>query len=70
MQNSFLGKYDLQISRKERSLLYCIIFSLTSFKNSGFSFETGQPRTQDLEHIHCQTCAFFIWKTETFKNAY
>lgn len=35
-----------------------------------FSFDTGQPRTQDLEPIHCQTCAFFIWKTESFKNAY
>ena len=35
-----------------------------------FSFETGQPRTQDLKPIHCQTCAFFIWKTKTFINAY
>ena len=39
-------------------------------KPINFSFETGQPRTQDLEAIHCQTCAFFIWKTETFINAY
>ena len=39
-------------------------------KPINFSFDIGQPRTQDLEPIHCQTCAFFIWKTETFKNAY
>ena len=39
-------------------------------KPINFSFYTGQPRTQDLKPIHCQTCAFFIWKTETFKNAY
>ena len=39
-------------------------------KPINFSFDTGQPRTQDLNPIHCQTCAFFIWKTETFKNAY
>ena len=35
-----------------------------------FSFDTGQPRTQDLEAVHCQTCAFFIWKTNTFIDAY
>ena len=35
-----------------------------------FSFTTGQPRTQDLKPIHCQTCAFFIWNTKTFINAY
>ena len=35
-----------------------------------FSFDTGQPRTQDLEPVHCQTCAFFIWRTETFLKAY
>ena len=43
------------------------------FKNNNpinFSFETGQPRTQDLEPVHYQTCAFFIWRTETFINAY
>ena len=39
-------------------------------KPINFSFDTAQPRTQDLKPIHCQTCAFFIWKTETFKNAY
>ena len=39
-------------------------------KPINFSFDTGQPRTQDLNPVHCQTCAFFIWKTETFKNAY
>ena len=39
-------------------------------KPINFSFDTGQPRTQDLEAIHCQTCAFFIWKTETFINSY
>ena len=39
-------------------------------KPINFSFDTGQPRTQDLEAIHCQTCAFFIWKTETFLNSY
>ena len=35
-----------------------------------FSFSTGQPRTQDLKPIHCQTCAFFIWNTKTFIKAY
>ena len=39
-------------------------------KAINFSFNTSQPRTQDLEPIHCQTCAFFIWKTETFVNSY
>ena len=39
-------------------------------KPINFSFETSQPRTQDLEPIHCQTCAFFIWKTETFLESY
>ena len=39
-------------------------------KPINFSFKTSQPRTQDLEPIHCQTCAFFIWKTEKFVNAY
>lgn len=39
-------------------------------KPLNFSFETSQPRTQDLEPVHCQTCAFFIWKTKTFMNAY
>ena len=35
-----------------------------------FSMETSQPRTQDLSPVHCQTCAFFIWKNETFINSY
>ena len=39
-------------------------------KPINFSFDTSQPRTQDLEPIHCQTCAFFIWRTETFLNSY
>ncbi len=39
-------------------------------KPINFSFETSQPRTQDLEPIHCQTCAFFIWKTKTFLESY
>ena len=39
-------------------------------KAINFSFNSSQPRTQDLEPIHCQTCAFFIWKTETFINSY
>ena len=26
-----------------------------------FSFNVGQPRTQDLDPIHCQTCAFFFF---------
>ena len=39
-------------------------------KAINFSFDTSQPRTQDLEPIHCQTCAFFIWRTKTFVNAY
>ena len=39
-------------------------------KPINFSFDTGQPRTQDLEPVHCQTCAFFIWRSKTFLNAY
>ena len=39
-------------------------------KPINFSFNVAQPRTQDLDAIHCQTCAFFIWKTKTFKNDY
>ena len=39
-------------------------------KPINFSFETAQPRTQDLQPVHCQTCAFFIWRTETFLSAY
>tara|TARA_Y100000994_G_scaffold247318_1_gene252457 strand:+ start:731 stop:1477 length:747 start_codon:yes stop_codon:yes gene_type:complete len=39
-------------------------------KPINFSFNTSQPRTQDLESVHCQTCAFFIWKTNTFIEAY
>ena len=39
-------------------------------KPINFSFDAAMPRTQDLEAIHCQTCAFFIWKTKTFKNDY
>ena len=35
-----------------------------------FSFDESQPRTQDLYPVHCQTCAFFIWKTETFIDSY
>tara|TARA_B100001248_G_scaffold203096_1_gene157283 strand:- start:11283 stop:12029 length:747 start_codon:yes stop_codon:yes gene_type:complete len=35
-----------------------------------FSFKTSQPRTQDLKPIHCQTCAFFIWKTSSFVEEY
>ena len=39
-------------------------------KPINFSFETSQPRTQDLSPVHCQTCAFFIWKNETFIQSY
>ena len=39
-------------------------------KPINFSFETAQPRTQDLQPVHCQTCAFFIWRTEAFVKAY
>ena len=39
-------------------------------KPLNFSFNKSQPRTQDLAPIHCQTCAFFIWKTDTFMNSY
>ena len=39
-------------------------------KPINFSFNTSQPRTQDLESVHCQTCAFFIWKTNSFIEAY
>ncbi len=46
--------------------------TLCFFKNNpiNFSFDTSQPRTQDLEAIHCQTCAFFIWRTKTFIESY
>ena len=43
------------------------------FKNNkpiNFSFNTAQPRTQDLDPIHCQTCAFFIWRSKKFLSAY
>ena len=39
-------------------------------KPINFSFHSSQPRTQDLEPIHCQTCAFFIWKNKPFIDAY
>ena len=39
-------------------------------KPLNFSFENTQPRTQDLHPVHCQTCAFFIWKTDTFVELY
>lgn len=39
-------------------------------KPINFSFDKSQPRTQDLEPVHCQTCAFFIWKNETFIESY
>ena len=39
-------------------------------KPLNFSFNKPQPRTQDLSAIHCQTCAFFIWKTNTFIETY
>ena len=39
-------------------------------KAINFSFNTSQPRTQDLEPVHCQTCAFFIWRTKAFVSAY
>ena len=39
-------------------------------KPLNFSFKKSQPRTQDLDPIHCQTCAFFIWKRSTFVDSY
>ena len=39
-------------------------------KPLNFSFNSSQPRTQDLEPVHCQTCAFFIWKTNKFIKSY
>ena len=39
-------------------------------KPINFSFDSAQPRTQDLDPVHCQTCAFFIWKNKTFINEY
>ena len=39
-------------------------------KPLNFSFNKSQPRTQDLTPVHCQTCAFFIWKTNSFINSY
>ena len=39
-------------------------------KPLNFSFKESQPRTQDLDPVHCQTCAFFIWKTKTFIDCY
>lgn len=35
-----------------------------------FSFSDSQPRTQDLHPVHCQTCAFFIWRNKSFIDAY
>ena len=39
-------------------------------KPVNFSIDTSQPRTQDLQPVHCQTCAFFIWKNKTFISSY
>ena len=39
-------------------------------KPLNFSFKESQPRTQDLDPVHCQTCAFFIWRTDKFIESY
>ena len=39
-------------------------------KALNFSFDKTQPRTQDLDPVHCQTCAFFIWRTNKFIKSY
>lgn len=42
------------------------------YKNKpiNFSFNELQPRTQDLKSVHAATCAFFIWKSSSFKKKY
>ena len=39
-------------------------------KPVNFLMNISQPRTQDLSPVHCQTCAFFIWKSKTFIESY
>ena len=39
-------------------------------KPLNFSFNSSQPRTQDLDPVHCQTCAFFMWRTSKFMSSY
>ena len=61
------------ISKNLDSLCASKVAQTLCFLNNkpiNFSFNTAQPRTQDLQPVHCQTCAFFIWKNETFVKAY
>jgi len=64
---------DYFIKNNLDSLCASRIAQTLCFKNNkplNFSFNESQPRTQDLDPIHCQTCAFFIWKTKTFVESY
>ena len=61
------------VSNNLDSLCASKVAQTLCFKNNqpiNFSFDKAQPRTQDLEPVHCQTCAFFIWRTKKFINAY
>ncbi len=42
------------------------------YKNKSINFNTKyrQPRSQDLEAVHCMTSGFFIWKNKTFMENY
>lgn len=42
------------------------------FKNESINFDTSkkQPRSQDIEPIHCMTSGFFIWKSSVFMSHY
>lgn len=35
-----------------------------------FSFSAKQPRSQDLDEVHCMTSGFFIWNAQSFKDFY
>lgn len=44
-----------------------------AFKNNkaiNFSFNTPQPRSQDLDYIHLMTSGFFIWNAKKFQTQY
>ena len=42
------------------------------YKNKSINFDSksSQPRSQDLEPVHCMTSGFFIWKNKTFIESY
>ena len=64
---------DYFINNKLDSLCASKIAQTLCFLNNrplNFSFDESQPRTQDLDPVHCQTCAFFIWRTNKFIESY